>query len=243
MSGYLHSLGAAYALDALGHDERAEFEAHLAVCEQCTADVAEFREIAATLAESSGVVPPAHLKSAVMSQLDAVDQIAVDRGAPSGDVTPTTISAPISDLAEHRRRSLPNLLAAAAVVALLVVGAVVVSGDRGGSDFDDVAASADAVVVRLDGDAGTFQVAYSAQRDRVALRGEEIDDLEPGLRYALWAIDDGTSIPAGLFEPDDGSIDGVVELADVSAEAWGITVEPETGSDVPTPPVIAIGEV
>jgi hypothetical protein len=32
-------------------------------------------------------------------------------------------------------------------------------------------------------------------------------------------------------------------LADVSADAWGITVEPETGSDVPTLPIIAIGEV
>lgn len=249
MTRDLHSLAAAYALDALDPDERVEFEAHLAVCEQCIADVAEFGEVAAGLGEPSGVMPPAHLKAALMSQLDAVDQVdAVDQTTPAGRATPpmaTTAPAPVSDLDERRRRrlSLPNLFAAAAVVALVVIGAVVISANSGGSEFDDVAASADAVVTQLEGEGGTFQVAYSAQRDRVALRGEDIDDLEPGLRYALWAIADGTPIPAGLFEPDDGSIEGVVELADVSAEAWGITVEPETGSDGPTLPIIAIGEV
>lgn len=243
MTRDLHGLAAAYALDALDPDERAEFEAHLAVCDQCIADVAEFGETAAALAEPSGVMPPAHLKETVMSQLHTVDQ--VPSGREETSPTKTTAPAPVADLAERRRRrsTLTNLLAAAAVVALVVIGAVVISANRGGSEFDDIAASADAVVTQLEGEGGTFQVAYSAQRDRVALRGEEIDDLEPGLRYALWAIAGGTPIPAGLFEPDDGSIEGVVELADVSAEAWGITVEPATGSENPTLPIIAIGEV
>jgi anti-sigma-K factor RskA len=243
MTRDLHSLAAAYALDALDPDERAEFEAHLAVCERCIADVAEFGETAATLAESSGIAPPAHLKATVMSRLESIDQV-----VPSQAATPPTKTAdpmPVADLAIRRRRrfSLPSLLAAAAVVVLVVVGAVVISADRGGSEFDDVAASADAVVTRLDGTGGSFRVAYSAQRDRVALRGEDVDDLEPGLRYALWAIADGTPVPAGLFASEEGSIEGAVELADVSADAWGITVEPETGSDVPTLPIIAIGEV
>ncbi len=247
MTSDLHSLAAAYALDALDLAERAEFEAHLATCEQCTADVAGFSDVAAALAESSSTAPPAHLKAAVMSQLGEVDQPELDRDLPSrstGTTSTTTSHAPVIDLAERRRlRTFRTLLTAAAVVALVAIGAVVMSADRGGSDFDDVAASDDAVVTQLEGAGGLFEVAYSAQRDRVALRGENVGDLEPGLRYALWAIADGTPIPAGLFEPEDGSIEDVVEFADVSAEAWGITVEPETGSDSPTPPIIASGDV
>jgi anti-sigma factor RsiW len=252
MNDDLHSLAAVYALDALDPVERTEFEAHLADCDRCTAEVAEFGEVVATIA-GRGVVPPARLKSAVMSQLDAVDQVdqldrSNDAGPPTTTPTPATgtdTHATVTDLTERRRRtvSIPALLAAAAAVALIVVGAVVTLSDRSGSGFDDVAASADAVVIRLDGEGGTFEVAYSARRDQVALRSDDVADLAPGLRYALWAIDDGASIPAGLFEPDDGSIEGVAELADVSAEAWGVTVEPETGSDVPTPPIIAVGEV
>lgn len=243
MNADLHGLAGAYALDALDDVERAEFEAHLSSCAACTAEVAEFGEVATALADSSSVAPPTHLKATIMSQLGDVPQ---DSRAPTTESAAAEESAvaPVVDLAERRRKfSMPALLGAAAAVALIAIGAVVISANRGGSDFDDVLAASDAVVTQLDGEGGTFEVAYSAELDRVALRGENVDDLGPGLRYALWAIADGTPIPAGLFEPDDGSIEDVVELADVAAEAWGITVEPESGSASPTLPIISIGEV
>lgn len=247
MNADLHSLAGAYALDALDADERAEFESHLASCADCVAEVAEFGEVATSLAESASDVPPAHLKHSIMSRLDDVPQ---ELRAPADGSTPVATPrqvepSPVADLSERRRRkfSLPVLLAAAAAVAVIAVGAVVISADRGGSEFDDVLAASDAVVTQLDGDGGMFEVAYSAELDRVALRGDDVGDLEPGLRYALWAIADGTPIPAGLFEPDDGSIEAAVELADVSAQAWGITVEPVGGSDSPTLPIISLGEV
>ena len=42
----LHSLAAAYVLDALSGEEAAEFETHLAQCEACRLDVLEMNESA-----------------------------------------------------------------------------------------------------------------------------------------------------------------------------------------------------
>jgi hypothetical protein len=234
MTTDLHALAAAYALDALDDDERVEFEAHLASCESCPSELAKFAEVVGGLAEATGVAAPANVRDRVLAQIGETEQVSASSS--SSEVA----AAPVVDLAErrHRKLSIANMLTAAAAAVLLLVGAIVISGQRGGSDYDDVASASDAVVAQLVGESGSVDVAYSAELDRVALRGENFDDLEPGLRYALWAIADGTPVPAGLFDTDDGSIDGAVELADVDAQDWGITVEPESGSDAPTSEII-----
>lgn len=239
MTTDLHALVAAYALDALDDDERHAFEAHLASCPTCPAELAGFTEVVGELADATSSPAPGDVRDRVLSRLGETEQV------PAPPVpSPDTPDAPVVDLADRRRRklSIANMLTAAAAAVLLLVGAIVMSGG-GGSDFDDVAAAPDAVVAQLVGDRGSLDVAYSAELDRVALRGEDVDDLGPGLRYALWAIADGTPVPAGLYDPDDGSIDDAVELADVAAEAWGITIEPEAGSDTPTTDIIYFAEV
>ena len=236
MTTDLHALVAAYALDALDDAERAEFEAHLATCGSCPAELAEFTEVVGGLADATSVAAPPNLRERVLARIAETEQVpemlpTTERHEPDG-------TGSVVDLAERRRRklSIANMLTAAAAAVVLLVGAVAISGLRGDddSDYDDVASATDAVVAELAGDSGTVEVAYSAELDRVALRGEGVEDLEPGLRYALWAIADETPVPAGLFDTDDGSIDDAVELADVDVQAWGITVEPETGSDAPT---------
>lgn len=236
-----HTLAAAYALDALDADERAHFEAHLATCEDCRREVAELADVASTLAESSSTTPPADLKASVMSKLDEIAQDLPAQGAAASSLPD---ALPV-DLAERRRRklSIPTMLAAAAAIVIVAVGAVVISGNRGNSDFDDVIAASDAVVTPLDGGSGSVEVAYSADLDRVAVRGAGLADLAPDLRYALWAIADGTPVPAGLFEPGDGSVEFVTDLVDVTAQAWGVTIEPAAGSDQPTTEIIYFAEV
>jgi anti-sigma factor RsiW len=254
MTTDLHALVAAYALDALDDDERAAFEAHLSSCPTCPAELAGFTEVVGELGDAASVEAPDDVRDRVLARLGDVEQVSAgsndrvpeshvaptETGTPGGPAAP---AAPVVDLAERRSRrlSVANMLTAAAAAVLLLIGAIVISGS-GSSEFDDVASASDAIVARLAGDRGAVDVAYSAELDRVALRAEDVDDLEPGLRYALWAIADGTPIPAGLFEPDDGEIDDVAELADVDAEAWGITVEPDTGSDAPTGEIIYYAE-
>lgn len=232
MNADLHHLSAAYALDALDGHERAEFETHLAGCDTCRRDVRDFSVVAEGLAAATAQTPPAHLRNAVMSQIGGVEQ-----ESPSG--------APVIDLAERRRRkySPRTLLSAAAAVALLAIGAIVISGSRGASEFDDVVAAPDAQVVELIGDSGTVEVVWSPERDQVALRGDGLATLDANLRYALWAIADGTPVLAGLFDADDGSIRDIADLDVDTAQAWGITVEPATGSDAPTTDIIYFAEV
>ena len=53
----------AYALDALDDHERDEFEAHLAECDDCRAELADFRETASMLAHAvEGPAPPDALR-------------------------------------------------------------------------------------------------------------------------------------------------------------------------------------
>ena len=247
MTTDLHALVAAYALDALDDDERVAFEAHLGSCPTCPGELAEFTEVVGELADATSSPAPGGVRDRVLAQLGETEQVPAPPvavpTAPIAPTEPTAPAAPVVDLADRRRRrlSIANMLTAAAAAVLLLVGAIVMSGG-GSSEYDDVADAPDAVIAQLVGDRGSVDVAYSAELDRVALRAENVDGLEPGLRYALWAIAGDTPIPAGLFVPDDGSIDDAVELDDVAADAWGITIEPETGSDAPTTPIIYFAE-
>lgn len=233
MTTDLHALVAAYALDALDDDERRAFEAHLSSCPTCPGELAEFTEVVGELADATSSPAPGVVRDRVLAQLGSIEQVPAQSAA-----------APVVHLADRRRRrlSIANMLTAAAAAVLLLVGAIVMSGG-GSSDYDDVADAPDAVIAQLVGDRGSVDVAYSAELDRVALHAENVEGLEPGLRYALWAIAGDTPIPAGLFVPDDGSIDDAVELDDdVAVDAWGITIEPEAGSAAPTTPIIYFAE-
>lgn len=238
-TGDLHHLAAAYALDALDPDERAAFEAHYPTCDVCRGEVEQFRETARHLGESVAAAPPAALEQAVMAEVARIRQLPPDRVAQPS----------VRSRAERRRRYVPGgLLAAAAAVLALVVGAAALVGTRGGaSPVEEVLAAPDAVVTALaptaDGGPGTFQVIWSAERDRVAVIANGLPEPGPDRVYELWAIVDDTPVPAGLFTPDDGGVRTAVDIDDVDAAAWGVTVEPSGGSSAPTTPILFFAEV
>lgn len=65
----LHDLTPAYALDALDPNERREYEAHLAHCEQCRVELGSFSEVAATLAyAAAGPAPPPQLRARILER-------------------------------------------------------------------------------------------------------------------------------------------------------------------------------
>lgn len=64
----LHTLSAPYALDALAPDDRALFEAHLATCERCQAELAGLADAAGGLAFAvEGPSPPAALRERILA--------------------------------------------------------------------------------------------------------------------------------------------------------------------------------
>ncbi len=67
MADDLHTLSAPYALDALTVEDRERFEAHLATCERCRADLAGLTDAAASLAFAvEGPLPPAALRGRIL---------------------------------------------------------------------------------------------------------------------------------------------------------------------------------
>ena len=228
----IHHLGAAYALDALDERERLAFEAHYATCEICRTDVSEFRATAAELATLTTSAPPEDLRARVLGEIATTRQL-----SPLPDA--------VVRLAD-RRRSRPAVafVAAAAAVACFVLGAIVFGGRGGG--FDETVAAMmkepGAQMVPLAGDGGaTLQVLWTD--DRAALYGDGLPEPPEGKAYELWLIDGTGAIPMGVLDrAADGTVEHVVDI-DAAPAAWGITVEPESGSDVPTLPILYVAEV
>jgi anti-sigma-K factor RskA len=65
----VHDLTPAYALDALDERERAEYEAHLATCADCRAELASLQESASSLAYAvTAPAPPPTLRERILEQ-------------------------------------------------------------------------------------------------------------------------------------------------------------------------------
>ncbi len=231
MSADLHHLSAAYALDALDDVERQRFENHYPTCDICSADVKDFRDVAAAMASSTATPAPAGLKASVMAEVNQTRQLSPLVPARASDSRRAVISK--------------RAIAAAAAVLVLLAGVLAVTLPQNDPTFNDVAESADAVVTMLDplvdGQAGNLQIVWSDDLDQVAVIGSDLRDPGVGKAYALWfLLDDGVA-PAGLFRPDDGSVTIVLDVEDLDTMGWGITIEPAGGSDQPTTDVIFAG--
>ena len=71
------------------------------------------------------------------------------------------------------------------------------------------------------------------------LTTEDMADAPSGSIYELWLIHDDQMVPAGLMNGGDHEI--VLEGDAASANGFGITVEPDGGSDEPTSdPIVAV---
>lgn len=115
---------ASYALDALDDDERVRFEAHLADCRDCQAEVAAYREVAAALAHATttqNVAPPATLRDRILREARQVRPIT---SVPSRPVVSSGAKPP-----RGRGAMGPWIVSAASIAAALLLG-VVYRGER-----------------------------------------------------------------------------------------------------------------
>lgn len=232
MTDDLHHLAAAYALDALDEAERREFEAHYPTCSICSTEVSDYRETTAQLAAAVETPPPDDLKAKLMAEIAETRQIA------------PILPDKVVDLAERKRRNQPRqrALAAAAAATVAVVGFV--GGLRfAQGDDNDVLEAADAITLPLEGADGQVRVVWSPVEDQAVLIASGLDDPGEGMAYELWLIDDDGPNATGLFTPDsNGDVQVDVELDGRTPQAWGITIEPDTGSEQPTTDIIFLAE-
>jgi anti-sigma-K factor RskA len=231
---------APYALGILSAEERRAFEAHLAECPACRADVRAFTEVAGALAHA---VPPAELPQGLRDRVLAEAR----------RVRP--IRAGVA-----RRARLPWLAAAAALV-LAVAGAVEAWRLTGRNHrledritaLDSIMAADDSALALLTGPdvnvvslAGTdrqpsARVVWNRARNRFVVLAFDLPAAPAGRTYQLWAIAKGRSpMSMGTFNTDAHGRARVLLPVDQQIAALGfvdncgLTQEPSGGSPQPT---------
>ena len=233
----LHKLTGAYALDALDELERARFDQHLAMCEDCRAEVAELRETAAFLAEAVATPPPASLRTSVLAGISQV--------RPMPPEVPVAAPTSISSTRAHRRRPVWTTFLVAAAL-MLVAGVGIATWSPWASDevpqltaAEQVLQAPDAERVVLDlGEAGHAEVIRSKVLHKAVIRTEDMAAAPSGQVYQLWLQQRGDMVPAGLME--GGSQEIILEGDAATASAAGVTIEPAGGSTTPNLPAVAL---
>jgi len=110
---------AAYALGALDADERRAFEAHLATCPKCAAELAELRRVTTGLAMSvERVAPPADLKARTIARATGQPQVKRTRETAAQAPPVAIVHAP----APRASTSLAWLAAAAGLAVAIGLG-------------------------------------------------------------------------------------------------------------------------
>jgi anti-sigma factor RsiW len=227
----IHALSGAYAMDALDDLERSRFEAHLAACAECRAEVASLQDAASMLAGVSEVAPPAAVRERILADIKNVRPL-----------------PPVVARIESRRpRRWTNLVAAAAVLGVLGGGVTVWQQTHGSSSqvapsaVDQIRTAADVTKVTKSLGRGSTATLYrSASLGKAALVASGLAPAPSGKVYQLWLQDRrGHMVNAGLLT-GSGHREVVLSGDASHATAAGITVEPAGGSKTPTIPVLAI---
>jgi anti-sigma-K factor RskA len=232
----IHALSGAYAVDALDDIERAGFERHLAECAECRAEVASLREAAALLAETTATEPPAALRDRVLADITKVRPLPPE----------TSAARPVSTRRRQGRGA--RLLAAAAAVVVLGGGAAVVwqqPWQDGTSDApsvaDEVLSAPDARSTSLDFPGGAkATVTHSDSMGKAVLVTEKMPPPPKGMVYQLWLEQPVSGMVSAGVMPVKADQKIMLEGDASTADAAGITIEPEGGSDHPTSDPIAL---
>lgn len=226
MSGDIHALSGAYAVDALDEHEREAFERHLADCRDCQAEVDSLREAAASLADSVSLTPPEHLRGHVLGSI--------------AKVRPLPPVVPIASRRSSRRALFSGAIMAAAVIALLIVWVQPATHKPTISAAEQIVRAQDTVSVSQHLPSGATVVWYRSPRlDGTAVSVKDLPTVAAGKTYELWLESrDGVMHPAGLIRGGTQLV--ALRGAARSSIGAGLTVEPAGGSRTPSLPAVTL---
>jgi len=228
----MHELVGGYALDALSDDERDAFEAHLATCEQCQAELSSLADVLDALADDGTVADgtasdvPAGLSKRIAAELAVTAQDGVVADAPIADVVPL------------RPRRLGRILAvAAASVAVLAIAASAFVTLNKPSESDRIRAASD--VVELPTGISDVSVFVSEAAGGIAVEGD-MPAPAAGKEYQLWVVPADGSAPIPGPTMGGGETDAAWLTNLDGAGAIAVSLEPEGGSTKPTEVLAAV---
>jgi anti-sigma-K factor RskA len=239
----IHALGGAYALDAVDDLERAAFDRHLAECETCAVEVAEYRETATRLAEGPWSVPPPRMRERVLARAAATPQLP-PLGHRRGGVSP---------MARWRR-----IAVAAAAVGVLGIGAAattyavqeqrladervaVVAAQQQAARIQAVLAAPDASLRagEMTG-GGRVTLVVSDSEDAGVVVLADAPPPGPDRAYQLWVVDNVRPISVGLLPAGQSAATELIEGVR-GRSAFAVSLEPAGGSPAPsTTPLVGI---
>jgi anti-sigma-K factor RskA len=235
-------LAAPYALGALDREDRSGFEAHLAECATCRAEVQAFREVGGLLAHAvPAAAPPPALRDRILRDARQVRPVGARRRAvlPWVAVAASLVLALLAANAYRQER------VARALASRALAGAQ-----------DSLTARDSLIATLLSPDVGTAALAATGQppsarlfwipsRHRVVMAVYRLLPAPPGRTYQLWAIAKGKPVSLGIFNTGtDGSVRAVMDVpAGLAFQVTAITEEPAGGSPQPTQQPFLIGKL
>jgi len=242
----LKANGAGYVLGSLDAQEQREFEAHLAGCAECKAEVASLRPLISVLATSvPQVTPRSELRERILGAAAGLKRSGAEVG-------PQTRPRPHL-YALHDRKAPPALVwlpLAAAIVIAVGAGIYALRLQRQMGDlqarFDQeqsaaaVLAAPDLARIDLQGQPvapdARARALWSRSRGLV-FTAANLPPAPPGKAYQVWVVTAQMPISAGLLttDPTGGGSQYYVTPPDIAPPvAVAVTLEPSGGVPSPT---------
>ena len=234
---HVHSLAAAYALDALDDLDRARVERHLAECDVCAAEVRSFADTTVLLASAHESDPPPNLRARVLEEVGRTRQLP--------PVVTTVRQSP------RVRTGAPTrwLVGAAAGLLVLAVAAGAVAfqqyqaaerAQQFAAAVRDVLADPQRDVVDAEFADGHGIVMVSG--DRVVVVGDGVDAPPADRTFQLWFIGEEGPRPSELLQSAGEDTFWVEADGLRPGDVIGVTVEPEGGSEQPTSDPVLVAQ-
>lgn len=251
---------ASYALDALGPEERAEFEAHLADCRECQAELVAYRQVAGVLAYAA---PPAaapdgaKLRERILREARTVRPMA---GGARGNGGARLRPGQARSTAAARWAPIPWVAAAASLAAAVVIAFVYRAERQTNTRLRSELAAAEAALARDDSTLAAFvgpevhvvslaapdrkpamRVFWNHTRRTFVVTASGLPPAPAGRTYQLWALRKGESpLSMGTFDasatgPTMTTLAVPPEITNAGfIDDCALTVEPAGGSPTPT---------
>jgi anti-sigma-K factor RskA len=254
---------ALYALGALDNPrELTELEAHLGTCGECRRELEALRADTALLALSAmGPKPPDRARQRLLSAIAAEPRMPKKASQPYAvgrlrsrwfSFAPVAVMLMLAvfSILLGLQLSTANREARAARAEVERMQAELARTNRELAQNKAIAElmhAPDAWPLTLVG-AKTppqpqMKVIYSKQKGALFLVASNTRPLPQDKVYELWLLpsDGSAPMPAGWFKPDEkghGMMYHAMQSAGISAKGFAVTVEPASGSQTPTPPLM-----
>lgn len=224
----------------LNETDKRSFEKHLATCEECQTELAEWKALTDDLPYVSGTInPPEGMKERVLNAV--FEQENAQQVTP---ITPVALKDSITSIKKKKKKVFPWLPALAAVL-MLSVGANIFLASIVKNQQQDIVAQNEVVdqllaYVNLSpvvGEAsGTASIVKHGDETRVVVQANSLPKLSNDEVYQVWLIDENGPIRAGTFKSDSQEGAVVFTLPEGMDQDWtqvAVSHEPNEESKTP----------